>query len=329
MTSKSPQLTRRQTLQLAAGALASVTGVSLHAQAYPSRAVKIVVPFGPGGPADLYARFIAQALQETLGQAFVVENKPGGGAVIGADAVAKSPADGHTLLLMSNTLTINETLMPGKPYSLAKDFTGVAPVNYSDLVLVTKPGLAARNVSELVQLAKAKPGSLSYASSGPGTPYHLAGELFKMMAGIDAVHVPYKNSGAARTDIIGGQVDFMFDALPGMVANIQGGKVKALATTGQVRSTIMPELPTVRESGLPEYEAVIWNGVMAPKSTPAAVVAKLNAEIRRLVTKPETEKTWLAQGIVPMTMDVEQFDRYVSADIAKWARVVKGADIKL
>jgi tripartite-type tricarboxylate transporter receptor subunit TctC len=293
------------------------------AQTYPSRPVKIIVPFAAGGPADVYARILAQRLQETLGQSFIVEDRPGGGSVIGTDAVAKSPPDGLTLLMMSNTHTVNESLMSKKPYQLLRDFVPIAPVNYSDLVLVVHPSVKVNSVKDLLALAKSKPGDLNYASSGPGTPYHMAGELFKAMAGVDILHVPYKGSAGARTDIMGGQVHMMFDAITTMAPIAQAGKVKALATTGKTRSTVMPDVPTVSEAGVPGYEAVIWLGLMAPVGTPAAIVEKLNAEIKRIVNQPDVKAAWSKQGAVAMSMSPAEFGQFLREDIAKWANIVK------
>jgi tripartite-type tricarboxylate transporter receptor subunit TctC len=285
--------------------------------------VRIIVPFAPGGSADVYGRFIAQKLQEATGQSFIVDNRPGGGSVIGTDAVAKSPADGYTLLLMSNTQTVNESLIPNKPFQLMRDFVPVAPINASDLVLVVKAGLPAANLAELIKSAKARPGAMSYASSGPGTPYHMAGELFKHMAGISLVHIPYKGSAGARTDVLGGQLEMMFDAIPTMSEHIRAGKVRALATTGLKRSQILPDVPTMAEAGVPGYEATIWLGLMAPKGTPAAVVNRLNAEVAKVTGNPEVRRAWAAQGTAPLTMGVDEFTRYLNDDIAKWARIVK------
>jgi tripartite-type tricarboxylate transporter receptor subunit TctC len=302
-------------LVLAAGAA--------HAQDYPSRPVKIVVPFAAGGPADVYARFLAQRLQEALGQPFVVEDRPGGGSVVGTDQVAKSAPDGYTLLLMSNTHTVNESLMPGKPFQLMRDFVAVAPINYSDLVLVVNPSVPANTLPELIALAKSRPGKLNYASSGPGTPYHMAGELFKSMASLDIVHVPYKESSAARTGVLGGQVEMMFDAVTVMNEHVKAGKVRALATSGSVRSTVMPDVPTLSEAGVPGYDAVIWLGLMAPKGTPAAIVSRLNAEVTRIVSRPEVKADWAKQGAVAMTQSPEAFTQYLQDDIVKWERIVR------
>jgi tripartite-type tricarboxylate transporter receptor subunit TctC len=303
--------------------LAPLVALPALAQDYPNKPVKIIVPFAAGGPADIYARFLGQRLQEALGQPFVIEDRPGGGSVIGTDAVAKSAPDGYTLLLMSNTQTVNESLMQNKPYALMRDFVPVAPINYSDLVLVVNPSLPVGNVAELLALAKSKPGKLNYASSGPGTPYHMAGELFKAMANVDIVHIPYKGSSQARTDVLGGQVDMMFDAVTTMSEFARAGKVKALATTGKVRSSVLPSVPTLSEAGVTGYESVIWLGLMAPKGTPPEIVKRLNAEVVKIVSKPEVREEWAKQGAAALTMNPDEFARYVNDDIVKWERIVK------
>lgn len=313
---------------LIAALVAMAAAFSAQAQDYPTRPVRIIVPFAPGGSADVFGRFIAQRLQEATGQSFVVDNRPGGGSVIGTDAVAKSAPDGYTLLLMSNAHTVNESLIPNKPFVLLRDFVPIAPISYSDLVLVAKPGLPQTTLAELIKAAKARPGSMSYASSGPGTPYHMAGELFKAMADISLVHVPYKGSAGARTDVLGGQLEMMFDAIPTMSEHIKAGKVKALATTGLVRSAVLPDVPTMAEAGVPGYEATIWLGVMAPKGTPAAVVSKLNAEIAKITGNADVRRQWAGQGTAAMTMNVDEFTRYLNDDIAKWANIVKVSGAK-
>ena len=297
--------------------------IAAHAQEYPSKPIRIIVPFAAGGPADIYARFIGQRLQDSLGQSVVVDNRPGAGAIIGTDAVAKSPADGYTLLMMSNTHTVNESLIPNKPYQLMRDFVPVAPINYSDLVLVVHPSVPANNLAELLQLAKAKPKELNYASSGNGTPYHMAGELFKAMAGVDIVHVPYKGSSGARTDVLGGQVHMMFDAVPTMSDHVRSGKVKAFGTTGEKRSAVLPNVPTMAEAGVPGYDAVIWLGIMAPKNTPRDIVNRLSAEITKITSRPDVREAWAKQGALAMTMTPEEFARFMTSDIAKWDRIVK------
>ncbi|HYC34963.1 MAG TPA: tripartite tricarboxylate transporter substrate binding protein [Usitatibacter sp.] len=308
-----------------AAAVTALASVVASAQGYPARPVKIVVPFAAGGPADIYARAIGERLGAALGQAFVVENRPGGGAIVGTDLVAKSPPDGYTLLMMSNTHTVNESLIKEKPFQLARDFVPVAPVNYSDLLMVVHPSVPANTLAEFVALAKAKPGTLNYASSGPGTPYHMAGELFKSMAGVDVLHVPYKGSSGARTDILGGQVHMMFDAITTMAPNVRAGKLKALGSSGKARSTVLPDVPTVSEAGVPGYESVIWLGIMAPAGTPRAVVERLNAEITRAANAPEMKEAWARQGAQAMAMSPDEFARFVRDDIDKWGRIVRAS----
>ena len=304
-----------------------LTATSSLAQEYPTKPIRIIVPFAAGGPADVYARFLGVRLQEALGQPIVVEDRPGAGSIIGTDAVAKSAPDGYTLLMMSNTQTVNETLIPNKPYQLMRDFVPVAPVNSSDLVLVVHPSVGANSVADLIRIAKASPGKLNYASSGPGTPYHMAGELFKAMAGVDIVHVPYKGSSGARTDVLGGQVQMMFDAITTMTPNVKAGQVRALGTSAAKRSTVLPDVPTIAEAGVPGYESTIWLGIMAPAGTPKAIVDKLNAEINKAINRSDVKEAWDKQGAVPLVMTPTEFDAYLRKDIEKWAGVVKAAGL--
>lgn len=309
-------------------AASCVATVQVNAQNYPVKPIRVIVPFGAGGPADIYARYLAQQMQQPLGQNMVIENRPGAGSIIGTDLVAKSPADGYTLLLMSNTHTVNESLIPKKPFALMKDFAPVAPINYSDLILVVHPSLPVRSVAELVKLAKVKSKGLNYASSGNGTPYHMAGEYFKALSKTDIVHVPHKGSGEARTSVLSGQVEMMFDAVTTMTVHAKSGKVRALATTGQKRSKLTPDLPTVSEAGVKGYEATIWLGVMAPAQTPRPVLERLNSEITKVATRPDTTAAWDKQGAVALAMSVSDFEKYLNQDIAKWAQVVKVSGAK-
>jgi tripartite-type tricarboxylate transporter receptor subunit TctC len=313
---------------LLGGALAAWS-LGSFAQDYPNHAVTIVVPFAAGGSADVYARVIAHELQSELKQSFIVDDRPGAGSIIGSQYVQNSRPDGYTLLLISNTHTVNETLYKKKPFKLMQDFAPVAPINSSDLVLVTRPGLGVNTVGDLIKLAKSKPGALTFASSGYGTPYHMAGELFKQMAKVSILHVPYSGSSAARTDVVGGQVDMMFDATTTMAGLIRGGQVKALATTGTVRSSVLPNLPTVSQSGVPGYNAVIWLGLMAPKGTPPEIINKLNAALAKIVAKPEVRKSWLDQGAVPLSMTPQAFTKFLNEDIEKWSKVVKISGAKV
>lgn len=310
------------------GLLLATALTGMAQQSYPNRPVKIIVPFAASGPADNYARFMAQRLQEALGQSFVVDNRPGAGSIIGTDAAAKSAPDGYTLLMMSNTQTVNESLIPVRPYNLLKDLVPIAPVNYSDLVFVAHPSVPAQNLAELIKYAKANPGKINYASSGNGTPYHMAGELFKHMAGVNMTHIPYKGSAAARTDVLSGQVDVMFDAVTTMTENIKAGKVRGLATTGRTRSSVAPELPTVNEDAVPKYEALIWLGLMAPAGTPDPIVQRLNSEINKIVNSPDVKAAWAKQGAVAMSMNAATFAKYVADDVAKWATIVKVSGAK-
>jgi tripartite-type tricarboxylate transporter receptor subunit TctC len=315
-------------MALAALALSAGLVATASAQDYPARAVKIIVPFGAGGPADIYARYLGEQLQKAWGQSFVVEARPGAGSLIGTSEVAKAAPDGYTLLMMSNTHTVNETLRPNRPFNLMRDFVGVAPVNYSDLIMVVHPSVPAKDLKEFLALVKSKPGALNYASSGLGTPYHMASELFKAMTGTDIVHVPHKASGDARTAVLGGHVQMMIDAITTTAPTVQGGQVRALGTTGKTRSKLLPEVPTIGEAGVPGYEATIWLGIMAPAGTPKAIVDKLNAEISKVVTRPETREAWAKQGAQPLVMSPAEFESYLRADIDKWANVIKKAGIK-
>jgi tripartite-type tricarboxylate transporter receptor subunit TctC len=314
-------------LTLAATLLAAPVSSTLsQAEDYPARPVRIVVPFGAGGPADVAARLIGNVLQESFGQPFVIENRTGAGGVIGTQEAVKSPPDGYTLLMMSNTQTANESLVPQRKYELMRDLIPIAPINYSDLVIVVHPSVPAKTLQEFIALAKSQPGKLNYASSGQGTPYHMAGELFKTMAGIDVVHVPYRNSGEARSGVIGGQVQMMIDAVTTMAPNIAEKQVRALATTGQSRSSVLSDVPTAGEAGVPGYEATIWLGLMAPAGTPKPIIDKLNAAVNAAIKRPDIIKLWKEQGAVPMAMTPEEFDKFLRGDIVKWADVVKRFD---
>ena len=318
----------RAVMRLIAFLLPVMLAWPVSAETYPSRTVRLIVPFGAGGPADVYARILAKYLTEETKQSFVVEDRPGAGSLIGTDAVAKSAPDGYTLLVMSNTHTTNESLIPTKPYELMRDFAPVAMINYSDLLMVVHPSVPAKTVAEFIVLAKKDPGKLNYASSGPGTPYHMAGELFKAMSGTDIVHVPHKASGDMRNSVLSGNVQMMFDAITVMSELAKAGKVRALATTGVKRNQLTPDLPTVGET-VPGYEATIWIGLMAPKGTPAEVVTLLNTAINKVIQLPDVKDAWLKQGAIPMVKTPAEFDAFLRQDIEKWAHVVKvsGAQI--
>jgi tripartite-type tricarboxylate transporter receptor subunit TctC len=309
-------------------ALWIVSALPAAAQNYPSRSVRVIVPFGAGGPTDVFTRAIAEELNKSLKQAFVMENRPGAGTIIGTDAAAKSPPDGYTLLMMSATQTTTETLVPNKPFKLMRDFVPVASLLNSELVMVVHPSVGVSTVQEFIALAKSKPGALNYASSGVGSNYHMAGELFKNLTGTDILHVPYKGSTGARNDIISGQIEMMFDSVPTMAQMVQSGRVKALGTTGKARSTILPDVPTLSEAGVPGYEATMWVGVMAPAGTPQPIVDLLNSEINKVLVRPDVRAAWEKQGAVPMTMKPDEFGVYIQSEIEKWAKLINANAIK-
>ena len=296
---------------------------------YPSRTVKIIVPFGAGGPTDVYTRAVAEELRKSLHQTFVMENRPGAGTTIATDAVAKSPPDGYTLLMVSGTQTVNETLYAKKPYQLMRDLVPVAPLIDTDLVLVVHPSVPVKNLPELLALARAKPGTLNYGSSGPGSNYHMAGELLKNLTGIDIVHVPYKGSTGARNDIIGGQIQMMFDSVPTMAPTIKAGLVRAIATSGKTRSAILPDVQTLDEAGAKGFQATLWTGFMAPAGTPQPIVDRLNHEIAKAVSQPEIKKKWEAEGANPMSMTQAEYKAFMQTQVEKWAKVIKANNIAL
>ena len=317
-------ISRRISLAFGAALLA---GRPAAAQAWPTRPIRMIVPFGIGGSADVAARFLAEPLQQALGQPMIIENRPGAGGTIGADQVAKAAPDGHTLLLMSNTHTANETLLPNRPYVLLRDLAPVAFVNVAHHVLVVHPSLGVNSLAELIAYCKANPGKLDYASSGPGTPYHVAGEIFRAMAGIEITHIPFRGSNEARTALIAGQVPMMFDAIPTMAEQARGGRVRALATTGPRRSPLLPDAPTVAET-LPGYEASIWLGVMAPAQTPAPIIERLNAEINRIMSLQATRDAQLRAGAEVNPMAVAAFGDFLRQDIAHQAEGIRISGMK-
>ena len=308
-------------LALAGAVIASAPAAI--ADEYPSRPVKIIVPFGAGGPTDVYTRAIAEELRKSLHQPFVMENRPGAGTTIGTDVVAKSQPDGYTLLMVSGTQTVNETLYAHKPYQLMRDLVPIAPLIDTDLVLVVHPSVPAKTVGELLALARAKPGTLNYGSSGPGSNYHMAGELLKNLTGVDIVHVPYKGSTGARNDILSGQIHILFDSVPTMAPQIKAGMVRALGTSGRTRSQILPDVPTMAEAGVPGFNATLWVGFMAPAGTPKPVVEKLHDEITKILRRPDIKQAWEKTGATPIVMTQPEFKGFMEAQVAKWAQVIK------
>ena len=321
-------LFRQTAALLALVAAATFSTGSVGADDYPSRPVKIIVPFGAGGPTDVYTRAIAEELRKSLQQTFVMENRPGAGTTIATDQVAKAPPDGYTLLMVSGTQTVNETLYGKKSYRLMRDLVPVAPLIDTDLVLVVHPSVPAKNLQELLALAKAKPGTLNYGSSGPGSNYHMAGELLKNITGVDIVHVPYKGSTGARNDILSGQIQMLFDSVPTMAATIKAGLVRPIGTTGKTRSPILPDVPTLDEAGAKGFQATLWTGFMAPAGTPKAIVDRLHEAITKAVSRPEIKKQWEAQGANPLTMTQPEYKAFMQAQVEKWAKVIKANNIK-
>lgn len=295
---------------------------------YPSRPVKIIVPFGAGGPTDVYVRALAVELQKSLRQTFVIENRPGAGTTIGTDLVARATPDGYTLLMASSTQTVNETLYKNKPYRLLHDLVPVAPLEENDLVLVVNPSVPAKNLAALLALARAKPGTLNFGSSGPGSNYHMAAELLKNLTGIDIVHVPYKGSTGMRIDILSGQIQMLFDSIPTMAPYVKAGKVRALGTTGLARSPILPDVPTIAET-VPGFQFSQWVGFMAPKGTPQPVVDLLHDTITGILRRPDIAQAWEKQGATPMVMTQPQFAAFMQAQVEKWAKVIKDNHITL
>ena len=324
----------RSTLRLAAMAVVlaaalALSAFSARAEDYPSRPVKIIVPFGAGGPTDIYTRDIAEELRKALHQPFVLENRPGAGTTVGTDLVAHAAPDGYTLLMVSSTQTVNETLYVTKPYELLRDLVPIAPLMENDLVLVVPPSLPVKNLADLLALGRAKPGTLNFGSSGPGSNYHMAAELLKNLTGVDIVHVPYKGSTGMRTDILSGQIQMLFDSIPSMSPMVKSGMVHALGTTGDKRSPILPDVPTIAETGVPSFHFSQWVGFMAPKNTPQPIVELLNHTITGILRRPDIKQAWEEQGATPMVMTQAEFAVFMAAEVEKWAKVIKGNHIAL
>jgi tripartite-type tricarboxylate transporter receptor subunit TctC len=313
-------------LVLAAAALALPAA---HGQAYPSKPLRLVVPFPPGGSADILGRALAQKLTEGLGQPVVVENRPGAGTAIAAEAVAKSPGDGYTLMLGTvSSHAINPALNPKLPFDPVRDFTPIAPVASIPFAMLVHPSVPVKDVREFVAYARRQPGRLDYSSAGSGTSNHLAGELFEAITGTHLVHIPYRGSAPALQDLIAGRVALMFDLVLTAAPHVKSGAVRALAVTGAKRSPVLPDLPTVAESGLPGYEVSAWFGVFAPAGVPQPVVARLNAEIVKAMSAPDLHQRLVTQGAEPVTGSPAEFAAYLKSEIAKWAKVTKDAGMK-
>lgn len=311
------------------GGLGALPGVFAQA-AYPVRPVKVIVPFAAGGATDFFARRICDDLRRELDQPFVIDNRPGAGAVLGASAAAKSPADGYTLLFMTNSLCLQEAVNPpAKNYVLTKDFATVAGLYNLDLVLAVNSALPVRSVAELIAYARARPGQLNYASAGVGTTLHLAMELFKQVGGVDIVHIPYKDAPGARLDLVGGTIHMMVDTANTALALAADGKVRILAQTGLTRSASMPNVPTAAESGLPNYQANSFAGLLAPQGTPPAALERLRAGLATVLSKPDLRAAWQKQGATVIEAPPLAFQRLMQEDVDQWTRLLRDTKLKL
>jgi tripartite-type tricarboxylate transporter receptor subunit TctC len=314
----------RRAILVALGAL--LFGGTATAQVYPSRPVKIVVPFPAGGSNDIIARILAQKLNERTGQPFLIENRGGAGGNIGSDAVATSEADGYTLLLTAPPpLTINAALYKNLPYDPAKAFAPISLVASVPIVLAVHPSVEANNVGELIALAKAKPGTLNFGSSGNGSTNHLAGELLKSMTGINIVHLPYRGAAPAMNDLIAGHIPMMFDNIPAVLPQVQGKAIKAIAVAGAKRATALPDVPTVAESGVPGFEASAWFGLVAPAKTPAPVLAKLASEVEAILKMPDVQKRFTELGAEPGSISGAAFGRFLAEETTKWTKIIQSS----
>jgi tripartite-type tricarboxylate transporter receptor subunit TctC len=310
--------------------LVAVCASGAWAQAYPTKPIRLVVPFPAGGTTDILAREVGQRLSISLGQPVVVDNRPGAAGNIGADMVAKSAPDGYTLLMGTvGTHAINASLYAKMPYDHVKDFAPVILVAGVPNVLEVNPALSVNSVADLIKIAKAKPGQINFASSGSGTSIHLSGELFKTMAGVDMTHIPYKGSAPAITDLIGGQVQVMFDNLPSSLQFIKAGKLRAIAVTSAKRAPALPDVPTIAESGLPGFEASSWFGIVAPAGTPPVIIARINNDVNQWLQSSEAKEKLLAQGAIPAGGTPEQFAAHIRSETEKWAKVVKASGAKV
>ena len=299
------------------------------AQGYPARQVRIVVPFPPGGTSDILARTIGARLAEPLGQPVVIENRPGAGGNIAADYVAKSPPDGYTLLMGTSSLAISQSLYRKLNFDLIRDFAPVTQaVNYANL-LVVHPTAGVSTVNELLALARAKPGFLTYGTAGNGTPPHMTGELFKAYTGVSILHIPYKGGAPAIVDLVAGQIPMMFDNVPPLLPHVRSGRIKALAVTSLARIPVLPEVPTLHELGLKEFDAVGWNGLLAPAGTPREIVNRLHAEVARVLRIPEVRDQLTAQGADIVANAPDEFSAWIRVEVKKWAEVVRVSGAKI
>ena len=312
------------------GVMMVIAGSVAAQQAFPSKPIRFIVPFPPGGSTDPVARLVGQKMTESWSQPVIVDNRPGGNTVIGTEALVKSAPDGYTILLVApSTHVVNSLLLRNLPYDSMNDFAPVATLTRSEYILAFNPSVPADNLQELVALAKSKPGELNYASSGSGTGTHLAGELFNMVAGVKIQHIPYKGSGPAVTDLIGGQVQMYLCSPAVAIPHIKSGRLKAIAVSGETRMTALPQVLTFAESGLPGFDATTWYGVLAPAGTPKPIINKLSSEMAKIVVMPDIKDKLVSQGMGPFHSGPEQFAALMKADMTRFAKVIKAANIKL
>ena len=299
-------------------------------QSYPAKPIRFYTPYPPGGTTDILARLVGAKMYEAWGQPVIIEAKPGAGGNIGADFVAKSPADGYTILMgASGPLAINASLFSRLPYDPVKDFAPVVLSASVPLVLVTHPTLPVKSVKEFIALMKARPGQFNYASAGPGSPQHLTAEMFKFMAKVEMTHIPYKGSGPAIVDLIGGQIPFAFESMIPILPHVKSGKLRGLAVTSKQRSPVLPEVATVDATGVPGFESIAWYGVVAPAGTPKDIIAKLNAEMVRIANLPDIKQRLIEMGSPPVAGTPDQFGALIRSEIPKWGKVVKQANVSL
>ena len=316
-------------IRMLAGLALALSALAVSAQPYPSRPIKVIIGFPPGSGGETQVRLIGQKLTEAWGQPIIVDARPGASGNIAAEMLVKSPPDGYTLQYFPAALAINPSLFPKVPYDLAKDFTPIALLGTFPLVLVENPGVPAKNVAELIALAKAKPGSINFASIGNASPPHLAGELFNQLAGVTLVHVPYKGSAPAQTDLIGGQVQVMFDTAVSAMPHVKAGRTRALAVTTRNRSRLLPGLPSLDEAGLKSYDLYGWGGIVGPAGMPPEITATLNAEITKALRQPDVAEKLATLGSEPGGMTPQEFGRFILDEAAKWKRLVVSTGAKL
>jgi tripartite-type tricarboxylate transporter receptor subunit TctC len=299
------------------------------AEIYPVRPIRLVIPYAPGGNADIQGRYVAERLTGALGKQVVVDNRPGANSIIGTDLVVHAPADGYTLLIVASAIAVNPSIVSKLPFDTLKNLQPISLVGSTPLIFVANPGLPANNLKELVALAKSRPGELNYGSSGNGSPANLAGELFNLMAGVKLVHVPYKGTAAAATDVMSGQIQVGFPSMTSVMPLVKAGKLKAYAITAPKRSALAPELPTMAEAGVPGYEASIWNGLLAPAGTPKAIVRRINQAAVQSLNSPEARKRYAAIGADVLYCSPEEFDAFIRSEMTKWSKVIRESGMRV